>query len=53
MDRNRIDPGHNLTRNVLRAIGPLAAVTGLIFFIVGLADILSQKPFAEEPPHLI
>ena len=52
MDENRIDPGHNSTRDVFRTIGPILLVTGGGFMIVGLVDFFSAfgRPFGE--PHL-
>ena len=41
MDDNRIDPGHNTTRDTLRTIGPILLVIGGGFMIVGLVDFFS------------
>jgi hypothetical protein len=38
MPDKQLDPGHNSLRNTLRVIGPVIALTGLVFLIVGLAD---------------
>jgi len=51
MSDKRIDPGHNSLRNALRVIGPVMALTGLVFLIVGLADFF--RAFGGmEPPRL-
>jgi RNA polymerase subunit RPABC4/transcription elongation factor Spt4 len=34
----RIDPGHNAVRDALRVVGPVIALTGLGFMIVGAVD---------------
>jgi hypothetical protein len=41
MDDNRIDPGHNSTRDIFRTIGPILIVIGGGFMIVGLVDFFS------------
>ncbi len=40
MPMNKIDPGHNVTRNVLRVLGPILVLTGLGFMIVGFVDFV-------------
>ena len=51
MDENRIDPGHNFTRDTLRTIGPVLLVIGGVFMIVGLVDFFSAFGGWHEP-HL-
>jgi hypothetical protein len=36
MSEERIDPGHKNIRNILRIVGPMTAMVGLIFIVVGL-----------------
>lgn len=38
MDEKQIDPGHSSTQNVLRTVGPLAALLGLALAAVGFVD---------------
>jgi RNA polymerase subunit RPABC4/transcription elongation factor Spt4 len=38
MDDNRIDPGHNTTRDTLRVVGPIVLVLGLGFMAIALVD---------------
>jgi len=38
MPVNQIDPGHNAVRNTLRVVGPVVALIGLGFTIVGIVD---------------
>lgn len=49
MDENRIDPGHNATRDVLRVVGPVVALVGLGFMIVGFVDFASAFGGRHEP----
>jgi len=48
---NKINPGHNNQRAVLRLVGPLVLVTGLIFIAVGLIDFFSAFGRLGEPPE--
>ena len=41
MEEEKIDPGHGGIRDVLRVVGPIVAVIGLIFGIVGIASFFS------------
>jgi len=41
MEEEKIDPGHRGMRDALRVIGPIVAVVGGIFVIVGLASFFS------------
>ncbi|MBL7152486.1 MAG: zinc ribbon domain-containing protein [Phycisphaerae bacterium] len=41
MEEEKIDPGHRGIRDALRVIGPIVAVVGLIFVIVGIASFFS------------
>jgi RNA polymerase subunit RPABC4/transcription elongation factor Spt4 len=51
MPERQIDPGHNSVRDVLRVVGPVIALTGLGFTIVGLVDFF--RAFGGfEPPRL-
>ncbi|MCX5643430.1 MAG: zinc ribbon domain-containing protein [Phycisphaerae bacterium] len=50
MPMNQIDPGHNAVRNTLRIVGPVIALIGLVFMIVGLANFsLSLGGFGPLP----
>jgi RNA polymerase subunit RPABC4/transcription elongation factor Spt4 len=51
MNENRIDPGHDSTRNTLRTVGPVLLVIGGIFMVVGLVDFFSAMGGRHEP-HL-
>lgn len=46
-----IDPGHESTRNLLRAVGPVVAVVGGLFMLVGFVDFFSSFG-GMEPPRL-
>ena len=45
-----IDPRHSSTRAALRMIGPLVAVIGLVFTVIGFASFFSAFG-TFEPPH--
>jgi TRAP-type C4-dicarboxylate transport system permease small subunit len=38
MSEKQIDPGHHAVRDTLRVVGPVIALTGLVFLIVGAVD---------------
>src|SRR4051812_38023240 len=51
MDDRRLQPvRHQAVRSVLRVVGPLTALAGLIFLIVGVASFFSSFG-TFEPPH--
>jgi RNA polymerase subunit RPABC4/transcription elongation factor Spt4 len=41
MEEEKIDPGHKETRNVLRIAGPVVAVAGLVFIVIGLGSFFA------------
>jgi len=41
MEEEKIDPGHGGVRSVLRVVGPIVGLTGLIFMIVGVVSFFS------------
>ena len=41
MEEEKIDPGHRGVRNVFRIVGPIIALAGLIFIIVGIVGFFS------------
>ena len=49
--KQQIDAGHQETRSVLRAVGPLVAITGLVFVIIGLGSFFSSFGSFEPPRH--
>ena len=51
MDEKQIDPGHSSARDTLRIVGPMIALVGLIFIIVGTVDFF--RAFGGDgPPKL-
>lgn len=48
---NKIDRNHNEKRKILRIVGPIVLITGLIFIIVGMVDFFSSTriPFGGGP----
>jgi hypothetical protein len=40
--KQQIDTGHHETRSILRVVGPLVAITGLVFVIVGIGSFFSS-----------
>ena len=51
MEEEKIDPGHRGIRDALRVIGPIVAVVGLIFAIVGIASFFSAFGGSGPPRH--
>ena len=51
MDENKIDPGHNETRDTLRILGFLLTMAGGIFLIVGLVNFFAAFG-GHGPPQL-
>jgi hypothetical protein len=49
MPVNQIDPGHNSVRDTLRVAGPVVALTGLGFIVVGLVDFFRAFGGSGEP----
>lgn len=49
MPVSQIDPGHNSVRNTLRVAGPVVAMAGLGFMIVGFADFFRAFGGSGEP----
>ncbi|MCU0916747.1 MAG: zinc ribbon domain-containing protein [Planctomycetes bacterium] len=49
MREQQIDPGHKAARNTLRIAGPIIALAGLGFMIVGLADFFRAFGGRGEP----
>jgi len=49
MEEEKIDPGHRGIRGVLRVVGPVVAVVGLIFVLVGLASFFSAFGGSKPP----
>ena len=45
----QLDPGHQGVRTVLRLFGPLVALTGLIFIVVGMVDFFSAAGSHHAP----
>ena len=39
-DENRIDPGHNRPRNVLRKAGPIVLGSGILLTVVGFGSLI-------------
>ncbi|MBN2269438.1 MAG: hypothetical protein JXN61_02425, partial [Sedimentisphaerales bacterium] len=42
MEEEKIDPGHRGVRNILRIVGPIVAITGLIFIVVGFSSVFAS-----------
>jgi RNA polymerase subunit RPABC4/transcription elongation factor Spt4 len=51
MEEEKIDAGHTGLRNVFRILGPVIAVTGLIFIVVGLVSFFSAFGGFEPPRY--
>jgi ribosomal protein L40E len=51
MSDRQIDPGHSSVRDTLRIVGPIVALAGLGFMIVGLVDFFSAFG-GDGPPRL-
>ncbi len=49
MPERQIDPGHNATRDTLRIVGPIVALLGVIFMIVGFVDFFRAFGGFGEP----
>lgn len=49
MPVSQIDPGHNSVRNTLRVAGPVVAMAGLGFMIVGFVDFFRAFGGSGEP----
>lgn len=51
MTEEKIDPGHATVRNLLRVVGPVIAITGLVFVVVGFASLFSAFGAMRPPRH--
>ena len=51
MPEKQIDPGHGSIRDVLRIVGPLVAVVGLIFIVIGLVSFFSAFGGSGPPKY--
>jgi len=51
MEEEKIDPGHRGVRNVLRVVGPIVALTGLVFIIVGVVSFFSAFGGSGRPEY--
>jgi RNA polymerase subunit RPABC4/transcription elongation factor Spt4 len=49
MAADQIDPGHKSVRNTLRVLGPVMAMTGLGFVVIGLVDFFHAFGGSGEP----
>jgi hypothetical protein len=50
-DEEKLNPGHSSTRGVLRVVGPLLAVVGLIFTIAGIGSFFASFGTFEPPRY--
>ena len=50
-DERLIDPNHDNVRNLLRIIGPVVALTGLVFVAVGMISFFSSFGTFEPPRY--
>jgi hypothetical protein len=50
-DEDKLNPGHSSTRGVLRVVGPLLAVVGLIFTIAGIGSFFASFGTFEPPRY--
>ncbi len=49
--RQNMDPGHGEIRSVLKVIGPIVALTGLVFVVVGVGSFFAAFGSHESPRH--
>lgn len=51
MTDKQIDPGHKGIRNVLRIVGPIIALAGLIFIVVGVVSLIRSAGSFGPPKY--
>lgn len=51
MEAEKIDSGHGGVRRVLRVLGPVLALVGLVFMIIGFASLFSAIGSHEAPRY--
>lgn len=48
---NHLDPEHENKRRIVRAVGPIVLVTGLVFTVIGLGSFFSALGSFEQPRY--
>jgi len=50
-DEERIDPGHKGIRDVLRIVGPIVLITGILLFVVAIVNFFMAFGGSEPPKY--